>query len=170
MVAATRGSAILTSVDFGASWIESGAPWEYWASVASSADGCQLVAAVGLRPGLIYTSMDSGKTWTEASAPWNVWQAVASSAEGNNLVAIVNGGLIYVWHTAPSPRLNLTPSSKSITLAWTLSSTNFVLQKSFDLTSWTDLTNSPTFNLTNLQNQVILLPSNSSGFYRLKTQ
>jgi hypothetical protein len=48
-------------------------------------------------------------------------------------------------------------------------STNFVLQQSADLISWADLTNAPALNLTNLQNQVTLPPSNGSGFYRLKT-
>ena len=48
-------------------------------------------------------------------------------------------------------------------------STNFVLQQSADLLSWTDVTNPPVLNLTNLQNQVTLPPSGSSGFYRLKT-
>ncbi len=31
------------------------------------------------------------------------------------------------------------------------------------------MTNQPVLNLTNLQNQVTLSPSNSSGFYRPKT-
>jgi len=56
-----------------------------------------------------------------------------------------------------------------VTLAWTVPSTNFGLQQSADLTSWADVTNPPVLNLTNLQNQVTLAPSNSSRFYRLKT-
>jgi len=44
-----------------------------------------------------------------------------------------------------------------------------VLQQSSDLTSWADVTNPPALNLTNLQNQVTLPPSNRTGFYRLKT-
>jgi hypothetical protein len=31
------------------------------------------------------------------------------------------------------------------------------------------MTNQPVLNLTNLQNEVMLSPSSSSGFYRLKT-
>jgi hypothetical protein len=50
-----------------------------------------------------------------------------------------------------------------------LPSTNFVLQQSSDLASWTDMTDTPALNLTNLQNEVVLSPTNGSGFYRLKT-
>jgi len=44
------------------------------------------------------------------------------------------------------------------------------LQQSADLSNWTDLTNSPVLNLTNLQEEVVLSPINGSGFFRLKTQ
>jgi hypothetical protein len=45
------------------------------------------------------------------------------------------------------------------------------LQQNSDLTTtnWTVMTNAPVLNLTNLQNQVILSPSGSNAFYRLKT-
>jgi len=54
---------------------------------------------------------------------------------------------------------------------WIVPSTNFVLQQNLDLTTtnWTDVTNPPALNLTNLQNEVILTPTNNSAFYRLKT-
>jgi hypothetical protein len=35
--------------------------------------------------------------------------------------------------------------------------------------SWAAVTNAPALNLTNLQNQVTLPPSNRSGFFRLST-
>ena len=65
--------------------------------------------------------------------------------------------------------MNITPANGNLTLSWIVPSTNFVMQQSSDLDSWTDMTNMPVLNLTNLQNQVTLAPSNSSGFYRLKT-
>jgi hypothetical protein len=76
-----------------------------------------------------------------------------------------------VQKTTPTPQLNIAASSTNLTLSWIIPSTNFALQQNFDLTTtnWTTLTNVPTLNLTNLQNQVIVSPSNSSGFYRLKT-
>lgn len=67
--------------------------------------------------------------------------------------------------------MNITPTNGNLMLSWTVPSTNFVLQQDLDLTTtnWTDVTNTPTLNLTNLQDEVILSPIGSSGFYRLKT-
>jgi hypothetical protein len=98
-----------------------------------------------------------------------VWQAVASSADGNRLVAVAWNGGIWISQTTPAPSLNLAPANGNLALSWIVPSTNFVMQQSADLTSWTDVTNPPTLNLTNLQDEVILSPTNSSGFYRLKT-
>ena len=39
-------------------------------------------------------------------------------------------------------------------LSWVVPSTKYVLQQSFDLISWTTVTNTPVLNLTNLQNEV----------------
>jgi len=44
-----------------------------------------------------------------------------------------------------------------------------VLQQSSDLVAWTEVTNASVLNLTDLQDEVVLSPTNSSGFYRLKT-
>jgi len=43
------------------------------------------------------------------------------------------------------------------------------LQQSLDLTTetWTTLTNLPTLDLTNLQEELMLTPTNSNGFFRL---
>jgi len=37
------------------------------------------------------------------------------------------------------------------------------------MNSESQITNLPVVNLTNLQDEVVLSPTNSSGFYRLKT-
>ena len=66
-------------------WTPTGAPETNWSSVACSADGSKLVAAVF--GGLIYTSTNSGSTWVAASAPTNFWWSVASSADGTRLFA-----------------------------------------------------------------------------------
>jgi hypothetical protein len=104
---------IYVSTNAGATWNTDNSPSNYWAAVASSADGKQLVAvpcalATGLDPfygggdGSIYTSSDAGMTWAPANAPGNTWTAVAASADGTRLVAasctVYNGGdgLIYV--------------------------------------------------------------------------
>jgi hypothetical protein len=78
-------------------------------------------------------------------------------------------GLSYTAQSVSAPELNLAPSFTNVALSWIIPSTNFVLQQSSDLISWADVTNAPVLNLTNLQNEVTLSPSNSSGFYRLKT-
>ncbi len=75
-------------------WTQTSAPTNNWSSVASSADGSKLVAAVS--GGGIYTSSDSGNTWVpNNNAPSNNWASVASSADGSKLVAVDAGGGVY---------------------------------------------------------------------------
>ena len=168
---------IYTSTNFGVTWNSNNVPSNNtWATVASSADGRKLVA--GINTGGVYVSTNFGTTWASVTnLTNNAWVSAASSADGN-MLAIASqfnnssGGFggIYTSQTTPSPQLSLTPSSPTnVTLAWTVPSTNFGLQQSTDLASWADVTNPPVLNLTNLQNQVTLAPSNSSRFYRLKT-
>jgi photosystem II stability/assembly factor-like uncharacterized protein len=66
-----------------------------WISVASSADGTKLIAAVN--NGQLYTSTDSGVNWTPRMTDLNrPWWSVASSEDGGKLVAVVTlGGQIY---------------------------------------------------------------------------
>ena len=80
-------------------------------------------------------------------------------------------GGIYLWQTVRPPQLNLTPAGGNLAVSWLVPSTNFVLQLNSDLstTNWMELPDPPSLNLTNLQNQVIVSPTNSSGFYRLVT-
>jgi hypothetical protein len=144
------------------------APGNQWSSVASSADGNKLIAATPFDP--LYASSDAGNTWNLTSSTSKGWQSVASSADGNKLVAIDGfGGGIWTSQTTPAPQLNLAPWGSNLTVSWIIPSTNFVLQQSPDLSSWTDMTDTPALNLTNLQDVVVLSPTNNSGFYRLKT-
>jgi photosystem II stability/assembly factor-like uncharacterized protein len=158
---------IWTSTNSGATWISNNVPHvQNWSSVASSADGKGLIAAT---QSAIYTSTNSGAVWISNDAPVMTWYYVASSADGNKLVAGVVGGGIYASCSISSPQMNLTPSPTNVSLSWIIPSTNFVLQQSTDLTAWVDLTNPPTLNLTNLQNEVTLPLSASNSFFRLKT-
>jgi photosystem II stability/assembly factor-like uncharacterized protein len=172
-------SPIYTSTNSGDSWTLTSAPSNSWLSVAMSADGSKIVA-VGSSfgdPGPIYTSTDFGVTWTSNNVPQESWWAVASSADGGKLVAASGFndinllGSIYTSQTTPTPQLNLAPSGSNLNVSWIIPSTNFVLQQNLDLTTtnWTDVTNTPALNLTTLQDEVILSPTNGSGFYRLKT-
>jgi hypothetical protein len=67
-------------------WTQSIAPTNiYWSSIASSADGNNLVA-VASSENFIYTSTDSGTTWVQVTnPPIGSWMSVASSADGNKL-------------------------------------------------------------------------------------
>ena len=79
-----------TSV-FPQNWTLTSAPITNWTSVASSANGNQLVATGSASwngaVGLVYTSTNSGETWMPTSAPSSNWIAVASSADGRHLLA-----------------------------------------------------------------------------------
>jgi hypothetical protein len=176
LVAVQMLGLIYTSIDSGTTWTATTAPSTFWQAVASSADGNNLVAA-GSYGGLIYVSNDSGTTWRVTSAPNQNWWSVASSADGARVVAAsaewVNsaGGLVYISQATPTPQLNIAPAPNSLTLFWIIPSMNFALQQNFDLTTtnWTNVTNTPVLNLTNLQNQVTLPLPASNAFFRLKS-
>jgi hypothetical protein len=137
-------------------------------SVASSADGVKLA---GVEENRIWFTTNSGTTWISNNVT-GFWHGIASSADGGRwVVADAGPGGIWISQTTPAPQLNLALSGGHLTASWIVPSTNFVLQQNLDLTTthWTDVTNLSALNLTNLQYQVGLLPSNSSGFYRLAT-
>jgi photosystem II stability/assembly factor-like uncharacterized protein len=142
-----------------------------WHSVACSADGTKMVAMCSYYSSFpsfsILASTNSGTSWKIVSAINQNWKAVASSADGKEFVAVSGG--VYISQTVPTPQLNLVATNDSLTLSWIVPSTNFVLQQSSDLQNWTNTAITPMLNLTNLQEQVILSPTNGSGFYRLKT-
>jgi hypothetical protein len=87
------GGGIYTSTNAGQTWTQTSAPGEGWFSIASSANGTQLVAAVW--GGGVYTSTNTGTTWTLTSAPGEYWHAIASSANGTQLAAVVADGGIW---------------------------------------------------------------------------
>jgi len=125
--------------------------------------------------GPIYTSTNSGVDWISNSAPITSWSAVATSADGNKMIAVADNNSqmgIYTAQTAPTPYLEITPMDDNLVFSWVVPSTNLVLQQNSDLstTDWVTLTNAPTLNLTNLQDQVTLSPTNSSGYFRLVSQ
>jgi hypothetical protein len=159
--------AIYTSSDSGMTWISNNAPKTWWGTVAASADGIILAAASSLAS----FSLSTNGVWATNVAPGYI-VSLASSADGGQLVAAVGAspqGGIYILQTTRSPLLSLTATSNDLILSWLVPSTNFALQQCSDLASWTDLSNTPSLNLTNLNFQVMLTPSNSSGFYRLAT-
>ncbi|HTY88745.1 MAG TPA: hypothetical protein VMB80_14855 [Candidatus Acidoferrum sp.] len=187
---AAAGSWIFISTNSGATWEQTSAPASNRIALASSADGYRVVAlAQGsgapraqVLGGPIYTSADGGRTWSSNQVTAHNWVAVTTSADGCKLFAAdagqpitplppytTAGGGIWTAQIPPTSLLNLQPTNGSFVLSWTIPSTNFVLQQSADLSGWSGVTNPPVLNLTNLQNEVVLSPTNASGFYRLKT-
>jgi hypothetical protein len=164
---------IYLSVNSGLNWfkIMNAPPAGY---IASSADGSKLVATgwVGYNTNFpIYISTDFGGTWLTNISPSAIWSSVVSSADGTKLAATINGtgGGIWTAQLQEAPRLNFSFSNGNAVISWTIPSTCFVLQQSADLVSWADVTNAPALNLSNLQNEIFLSPTNTSGFYRLAT-
>jgi hypothetical protein len=146
-----------------------------WMGIAFSADGKQLTAAALKADGMtafsnsILTSTDFGVTWASNNVPANTWYSIASSADGNKLVATTLYGGIWTYQTTPKPRLNISCLSNSLTVAWMVPATDFELQQNYDPTStnWITVTNTPTLNCSNLQNEVVLSVPDASSFYRL---
>jgi hypothetical protein len=160
-------SLVYVSTNSGATWTTAGVP-PFYPHVASSADGTRLAAAG--YPGLIYFSTDSAATWTATGAGSNYWSSLASSADGNAWLAVDAGhGLVCKSQSTPEPLLGIAPAAGNLALSWPVPSMGFVLQQNSDLslTNWGDVTSTPVLNLTNLQNEVILTPTDSGGFYRL---
>ena len=125
LAAVPYGGPIVTSTNAGITWRVSG-PSGALISVASSANGDKLVAAIGgffsfQSPGPIYTSTNSGQLMTKSSAPLWHWDCVASSADGNRLAAVANGGAICTSPdsgvTWTSNNVPATSSSNSLCIA-----------------------------------------------------
>ena len=177
---ALGGTAVSTSKDSGTNWTVTYTPYGYWASVASVDDGRFLIAAARQAilggPGSVYTSTDHGLTWLPTNVPDDYWNSAASSADGTSLVAAAYGdqlgGSIYISQTVPKPVLSIKSKGDLLLLSWLVPSMKFVLQMNSDLstTNWVSLTNVPTLNMTNLQNEVVLPPSSNKSFFRLISQ
>ncbi len=164
---------IYTSTNSGAAWTRANTPTSqyYWPTFCSSADGTKWVA-VGY---WTFNSTNSGNTWISNSAPnlFAKWTSIASSADGNKLALVAGEPFgIYTTYSIPLPQLNLTTSSNNLAFSWIVPSTNFVLQQNLDLstTGWVTLTNTPVLDLTNLNDEITVSLTNSSGFFRLISQ
>src|SRR5436190_15456843 len=92
--AVTVAAAFLAALPaaFAQYWHPTSAPNRDWLSVASSADGNNLVA-VGATPG-IYTSTDSGFTW-QSNAVTAAFSGAAASADGTKMVVVGYHGIYF---------------------------------------------------------------------------
>ncbi len=158
-------AAVYCSTNWGTTWAQRSVPNGGTGNGAAlSANGSRLAAF-----GKLYTTTNGGVTWTADNAAGMNWTAVTLSADGGKAAIAVNGGGIYTYYAAPTPQVNFSRASNQITCAWLIPSTNFVLQQSADLISWSSVTNTPALNSSNLNNTLTFSPTNTSGFYRLAT-
>jgi hypothetical protein len=160
------GSGMLVSTNWGVNWQSAGQP-NGAMQMASSSDAKKLVALYSISSvGNVYVSTDFGTTWTASYAPVTAWRAIGLSADGTRMVAVHNSFSdgIYVWQP---PALGVTNAAGSLVFSWPTNGTAFSLQANPDLatTNWAAVTNLPT--ITNSQQQVIVSPSESRGFFRL---
>ena len=171
LYAAAVGGPIYISTNAGSTWTASMSPGTNWLALACSADGTRIIAAV--KNGPIYTSTNSGAVWISNNIPSFPWSGVSSSADGGKLVAVSGTynyeAPIYTLQYPVSPSMKIAVVSNCLSLAWIKPSTNFVVQESADLQTWTALGNSLTLDLSNLEDQVTVPMTNSAGFYRLIT-
>lgn len=163
LIAAINNGKVYTSTNTGVTWTTNNLPSELWESVASSADGTRL-AVVGSN---IYSSTNSGTAWASNNAPALHWSSIAASADGDRMVASDRTGGIWNSVSTPSPIIHITPDSGNLKFSWLVPSANFAMQQSPDLISWAAVTNTPILNLTNLQNEILRVPSSDAEFYRL---
>lgn len=166
---------IYVSTNSGYTWNLTSAPNYQWEFVTMSANGNTImVVSAYYQTGPIFISTNSGDTWT-TNGPILGWGSVATSADGGKLAAAAeeynwgyNSGPIFVSQSVVAPQMAIQPTNGSVQLLWLVPSTNFVLQESSDLATWTDTTNCPILDLDNLQDEVTVPSTNSTGFYRLK--
>ena len=161
---------LFLSTNAGQFWVvATNLPGAFWNSIASSAEGKTLAVSAG---GLICISTNTGETWFQVpNLPNENWSSVATSADGRSFVACVGDGPVYTVQLTASSQIAMSKTNGSIGLSWLIPSTDFVLQQSSDLTvnNWSNVTNLPVLNLTNLQNQITLPLPAGNNFYRLKT-
>jgi photosystem II stability/assembly factor-like uncharacterized protein len=138
-------------------------------SAASSADGSKLIICANTANVCISTNF--GISWVTNIFLNQTCSSAALSADGDELVVGASGGGgLWVASSILSPRLILAQTNGSLALSWLIPSTNFVVQQSPDLISWSSITDQPALNLTNLNYEMNFAPSNAGGFFRLVSQ
>jgi hypothetical protein len=176
MACSADGATLVMGADSSAISTNSGNSWQFsippeGLNAACSSNGATIILVTGgpILQRKVYVSPDYGGTWALANAPVvPVPEPVLISSDGTKFAALDNGN-IYISESSPPPVLNVAISSGNVILSWMQPVSTFILQQSSDLANWSAVTNAPTLNITNLQNQVILPISQNQSFYRLKT-
>jgi photosystem II stability/assembly factor-like uncharacterized protein len=147
---------IFTSTNYGATWTENNVISQEWTCIAMSADGGKITAATTTSNNLT----DAGSVFISTLDP------LTPSTVGNE--SDIAGKSLTVSQMFAAPLLKATMTDGKLCLSWTVSSVGVVLEQSQDLKNWTEVTNAPVVNPSNLQNELKILPMGNSGFFRLK--
>jgi hypothetical protein len=165
---------IYFSTDSATNWNPAAAPITNWVGLCSSADGRTMFASTASDGPLnganaIYRSTNFGANWTRLSAPTPWWRGMATSANAGRLVVAAIGP-IYTAQFIQTPMLSILSTNGSVRLSWIIPSTNLVLQETLDLASgnWTNITKTPSFDPTTLQESVTRPATASKSFYRIR--
>lgn len=149
----------------GANWTATDLPTDYWQGAASSASGEVLAAATYRNQ--VYISTDGGASWSSSNNPGQFVQSLTSAADGRMLYSF--GDRVWFRRYPVWRRLSIRCSADLLCVSWTVPSRELLLQQSLEvtMTNWATLTNTPVLNLTNLQHEVRVSPSESAQFFRL---
>lgn len=145
-------------------------------SFALSADGRKIFVAGADTSNILY-STDSGATWATNATPV-MFNSIACSADGNRLAASQwlshsspnPTNYIFTAYVPSAPELSFAFVTNALNLSWVVPSTNMVLQWSPDLENWNTLTNAPSLNLNNLQEQLSVQLTGNCNYFRLISQ
>jgi hypothetical protein len=172
---AVSDDGVFRSVNSGLAWTQIHVP-DTFHSIAVSADATRITAAA--KAGVIYTSANSGLTWDQSvlsglsgfTNTSDIITAVAMSADGAKMYAAPNYGSIYT-HQVP-PALTVVPSlaGDQVTVSWSVSAYNFILQEAYDAaaTTWLDVVATPSLDQSTQRYQVsVYVVSNPRAFFRL---
>ena len=162
-------AAIYISTNGGLNWITNAPPSPYNSPYLSgSADAQKLVYWLNPSVGYLYTSTNLGATWITNAVPLDYWTQALVTADGNRRVAFKNQSMWVSTDDSP-PALNLQRSGDGLVASWTVPSMAFHLDAALGSVSagWSQVTNSPTLNNSNLHYEVDLPISPGSAFFRL---
>jgi hypothetical protein len=179
---------LYSSLDWGTTWKELLTIHTkiVWTSLASSADGRNLMAAGNIPNhitadiGPLYVSEDYGETWSLVPQfARGLWSSAAFSADGSKLVVATVGDPagpdasgLHLHQSAPRPLLKMRFTEGNAVISWIIPSSDFRLQETSSVpnANWIEAPGIQTVNLSNLENEWKLSQQVGRQFYRLKSQ
>jgi hypothetical protein len=146
---------IYSSTSSGMNWTVINTPGKYQFPLTSGPEGGGFYAEATLH--------SSSQNQMSTNSPALNWYAIGTAPDGSKLVMTEDS-------SQPAPVLTITHSGNVVIVSWPSLFTGFVLQQNNDLTAtnWIDVTNA--VGVVGEQNQVIMPPTSSNNFYRLKSK